>query len=88
MNRIGCNAKFYSFWIRSKDAESHSYEVWKLLLFVWVHGPQEGFGISDFEQETLRNILTVLSPINKAYVCIRLLVLKVSIHLDCNPESM
>ncbi|ODN00588.1 Huntingtin, partial [Orchesella cincta] len=60
----------------SKDAESHSYEVWKLLLFVWVHGPQEGFGVNDYEQETLRNVLTVLSPLNKAYVSVRLLVLK------------
>lgn len=63
---------------RSRDAESHSFEVWKVLLFVWIHGPQEGFGIADFEQDTLRNILTVLSPINKAFVSVRLLVLRVS----------
>lgn len=63
--------------VRSRDTESHAFEVWKLLLFTWIHGPPEGFGVTDFEQDTLRNILTILSPINKTYVSVRLLVLKV-----------
>ncbi|CAG7730919.1 unnamed protein product [Allacma fusca] len=58
------------------DSESRSCAVWKLLLFAWIHGPNDNIGVASFEQETLSNILTVLSPLNKVYVSVRLLVLK------------
>ncbi|XP_035714304.1 huntingtin isoform X3 [Folsomia candida] len=60
----------------TSDSETHCLKVWKLLLFVWIHGPSEGLCAPDIEQDTLRNILTVLSPLNKVFVSVRLLVLK------------
>jgi len=45
-------------------------------LFIWNHSPSDIVATFDFEQEVLRNILTVLSPLNKVYVSVRLLVMK------------
>jgi len=61
-----------------EDTENHSRNVWSLLLFIWIHCSQKNILLADFNHKTLSNVLTILSPLNKVNVSLRLLVLKVS----------